>query len=339
MVFIERRSSPACATVHPRRVKLMLSRVAESLYWMSRYTERAVNVGRFVDVNLHLLLDMPGLLAGQWEALIKITGDEEDFRKRYNHSTDQNVIEFLTFDQKNPNSIISCITAARSKARSMREILSSETWEELNIFFLNLTSSDSQQRANENPAEFFREVRRAGHSITGAMAETMSYEEAWHFACIGQLLERADKTTRILDLKYFLLLPNVTDVGTPTDDIHWSAILRSANAFEMYRKVHGRVTSEHIIQFLMLNAEFPRSIHFCLNNAESSLRAITGTPYKQYRNPAERRLGQLVSELDYTDYKEVIANGLHQFLDDLQGKLNTVDDSMYKTFFSFERPL
>ena len=340
----------------------MLSRAAESLYWMSRYIERAAGVGRCVDVNLRLLLDLPGLFdlsEGQWDAVVRITGDYDVFNRRYAAAPDdpdtasfrvfdqaadtllgqlgvnaQNAIQFLAFDRENPNSIASCVAAARENARSIREILSAEAWEELNVFYLDVTASDARRRALVNPAEFFRGVRRAGHAMAGIMIETMSRGEAWHFSRLGRLLERADQTTRILDLKYFLLLPGAEAVGTAVDDIHWMAILRTAGAFAMYRKVYGRVSADRIVSFLVLDAQFPRSVRYCVNKAEISLRAITGTPHKTFRNPAERRLGRLASELDYTDAQEAIASGLHQFLDGVQVKLNETGGSIFETFFA-----
>lgn len=314
----------------------MLSRVADSIYWMSRYIERAENVSRFVDINLHLLLDLPETFEGQWGALVKITGDQEEFESRFESPSDDNVIQFLTFDRDNPNSIISCVSTARENARSIREIISSETWEALNEFYLSLYAPGSQQQARENPHDFFRDVRRAGHLLEGVMAQTMSQGEAYHFSRMGRLLERADKTTRILDIKYFLLLPDASDVGTPIDDLHWSAVLRSASAFEMYRKVHGRVTANRIIHFLVLDAEFPRSVRYCLHNAEISLHSITGTPHRSFRNPAERGLGRLCSELDYTDDRDIIRVGLHEFLDDLQIKLNDAGGLIRETFFELK---
>lgn len=314
----------------------MLSRVAESTYWMARYIERAENVSRFVDVNLHLLLDLPDVFEGQWEALVQITGDEPDFNKRYQAASDDNVIQFLTFDRDNPNSIVSCVTTARENARSIREILTTDAWEALNEFYLRVTAPRAQRSAHENPHEFFRAVRRAGHQIEGAMYQTMSRGEPWHFARVGRLLERADKTTRILDIKYFLLLPEVSDIGTPIDDLHWSAVLRSASAFEMYRKAHGQVAANRIIKFLLLDSDFPRSVHYCLLNADDSLHAISGSPLRSFRNESERRLGQLVSELDYTDHREILRTGLHEYLDGLQMKLIDVGAALHETFFALK---
>ncbi len=314
----------------------MLSRVAESTYWMARYIERAENVARFVDVNLHLLLDLPETFEGQWEALVHITGDEPDFKKRYDDASDENVIQFLTFDRDNPNSIVSCVSAARENARSVRDILTTDAWEALNEFYLSVTSSSAQKAARDDPHEFFSEVRRSGHRIEGAMSQTMSRGEPWHFARVGRLLERADKTTRILDIKYFLLLPDVSDVGTAIDDLHWSAVLRSASAFEMYRKSHGQVAAHRIIRFLLLDADFPRSVHYCLLNADDSLHAISGSPQRGFRNECERCLGLLVSELDYTDDREILRSGLHEYLDGMQAKLIDVGAALNKTFFELK---
>lgn len=314
----------------------MLSRVAESIYWMARYVERADNTARFVDVNLHLLLDLPEDFTGQWDALVKITGDAEDFESRYAAYTGENVIQFLAFDRENPNSILSAVSAARENARSIREILTEETWEALNEFYLSLHGPGAGQHAVENPHDFFRGVRRAGNLIEGVMSQTMSHGEAWHFARLGRSLERADKTTRILDIKYFLLLPDVTNVGQPIDDLHWSAVLRSASAFEMYRRIHGRVLAAEIIQFLILDENFPRSVRHCLIAAEESLHRISGNSQRGFRNSAERSVGQLVAELDFTDQRDILDMGLHEFLDMLQLKLNSAGECIFETFFALK---
>ena len=227
-----------------------------------------------------------------------------------------------------------CVGAARECARSVREIISSETWEAVNEFYLSLNRRYAHRRAVRDPHEFFRRVRKSSHLIEGAMSETMSRGEAWHFSRVGRSLERADKTTRILDIKYFLLLPELSLVGTPIDDLHWNAVLRSASAFEMYRKMHGRVSPKRIVQFLVLDGEFPRSVRFCLLEAERSLHAITGTPGRSFSNSAEKLIGQLVSELDYTDQDAIMSAGLHQTLDSLQAKMNVVGDAVGETFFS-----
>ena len=187
----------------------MLSRVADSIFWMNRYIERAENVARFISVNLHLLLDLPEIFEGQWGALVEITGDKQGFHERYGHADQQSVIDFLVFDAENPNSIVSCVSAARENARSVREIISSETWEAVNEFYLDMRDSSAQGKIQQDPHAFLRSVSRSSHLIEGVLSETTSRSEGWHFARMGRSLERADKTTRILDIKYFLLLPDL----------------------------------------------------------------------------------------------------------------------------------
>src|SRR5262245_49192166 len=203
----------------------MLSRVAQSIYWMSRYVERAENVARFVDVNHHLLLDLPSVGGEQWQPLVLTTGDRALFMERYGGFTRDNVIRFLTFDGSNPNSIISCLTAARENARSIRETISSEMWEQVNHFYLLVNSMAGQTDWMDAPYQFFSDVKKASHLFDGIAMTTLSHGDAWYFYQLGRLLERADKTSRILDVKYFLLLPSVADVGSSFDDIQWAAVL------------------------------------------------------------------------------------------------------------------
>jgi uncharacterized alpha-E superfamily protein len=316
----------------------MLSRVADSIYWMSRYTERAENVARFIDVNLQLMLDGPSGEGQQWEPLVSTTGDHEVFSKRYGAATEQNVIHFLTFDPENPNSILSCVRAARENARTIREIISSEMWLQLNKFYWTVTAAAEKSRALNNPHDFFTEVKNANHLFNGVTAATMTHGEPWHFFHMGQMLERADKTSRILDVKYFILLRSVQDVGTPFDDIQWAAVLRSASAFEMYRKRHGRISPKNVVQFLLLDREFPRSIHFCLLAARDSLHAISGTPAGTFRNTPEKMLGQLCSDLSFASVDEIISDGLHEYFDDLQTRLNQVGAGIFETFLAFRTP-
>ena len=317
----------------------MLSRVAESIYWMSRYVERAENVARFVDVNLNLMLDSPSGADQQWQPLVNITGDHESFDKHYpGGPTQQNVIQFLTFDPENPNSILSCLRAARENARSVREIISSEMWLQLNTFYLMVNSAASSGKGFESPHEFFTEVKLSSHLFTGITDATMTHGEAWHFSRLGRILERADKTSRILDVKYFILLRSVADVGTPIDDVQWAAVLRSASAFEMYRKRHGRISPKAIVEFLLLDSEFPRAIRFCLDAARESLYAISGTPVGTYRHPLEKLFGQLCSDLAYAHVDEIMKQGLHEYLDSLQTQINLASTGIYERFLAKRMP-
>jgi uncharacterized alpha-E superfamily protein len=312
----------------------MLSRVADSIYWMSRYVERAENVARFVDVNLNLMLDFSGRAEQQWQPIVDISGDTEDFAERYGEATESSVIRFLTFDTKNPNSILSCIRAARENARSVREIISSAMWEHLNQSYLMLAASSARRGEFSDPHELFALVKTASQTFTGITDTTMTHNEGWHFCRLARQLERADKTSRILDVKYFLLLPTVDAVGTTVDDVQWAAVLRSASAFEMYHKRHGRIAPARIVEFLLLDYDFPRAIHHALKAARESVHAITGTPTAMFRGPVEQVLGLLCSELAYAQVDELIAGGLHEYLDGLQTKMNQVGTHIHETFFS-----
>jgi uncharacterized alpha-E superfamily protein len=314
----------------------MLSRVADSIYWLNRYIERAENIARFADVNFNLILDSPSGITQQWFPLVQTTGDTPYFQEKYGQPTADNVIHFLTFDRAYSNSIISCLQSARENARSVREIISSEMWEEINSFYMMVRDAANQQNLS-NLADFFAEVKMKGHLFAGVMDATMTHNEGWHFGYMGRLLERADKTSRILDVKYFILLPSVNDVGTPLDEIQWMSLLKSASAYEMYRKrKQHRITPMGVAEFLILDREFPRSIHFCLLQAERSLHEITGTPAGTWCNPVERVLGRLRSELDYITIEDIFNTGLHEFMDHLQQQVNSVGKSIFETYFDLQ---
>ncbi len=317
----------------------MLSRVADSIYWMSRYVERAENVARFVEVNLQLMLDDASGDGQQWGPLVNTTGDHEAFAERHGEATQENVLQFLTFDAANPNSILSCVRTARENARTIREIISSEMWLQLNKFYLMVTAAaDKRSGALSNPGDFFTEVKNANHLFNGITAATMTHGEPWHFFHMGRMLERADKTSRMLDVKYFILLRSAQDIGTPFDDIQWAAVLRSASAFEMYRKRHGRISPRGVVEFLLLDREFPRAIHFSLLAARDSLHKISGTPLGTFRYSPEKLLGQLCSDLAFTSVDEIVNAGLHEYLDDLQTRMNQVGAGIFETFFALKTP-
>jgi uncharacterized alpha-E superfamily protein len=211
-------------------------------------------------------------------------------------------------------------------------------WLQLNKFYLVVTAAAENSSAQASPYEFFTEVKNASHLFNGLAAATMTHGEPWHFYQMGMMLERADKTSRILDVKYFILLRSVQDVGTPFDDIQWAAVLRSASAFEMYRKRHGRIAPKSIVEFLLLDREFPRAIHFCLLATRDSFHAISGTPAGTFRHSPEKLLGQLCSDLSFTSVDEVINSGLHEYLDHLQTQMNQVGAGIYETFFALKTP-
>jgi len=311
----------------------MLSRVAESVFWMARYIERVENIARFVEVNQHLTVDLGEDLANQWQPLVYTTGDYAAFEPRHGRPTRENVLRFLTFDRENPNSILSCLQRARENARIVREVISAAVWEELNIFYLMVrdAAGESEEALDH---DFYHRVKRSSHLLVGVADATMSHGEAWHFSRLGRFLERADKTSRILDVKYFILLPSAADVGTSLDIVQWSALLKSASALEVYRRLHGRISPQRVVEFLVLDRDFPRAMRFCVLRAEQSLRIISGAPAGAYANPAERDLGRLREDLDTIGIGEIIPHGLHQFIDDFQDRLNGVGGAIHASFFA-----
>ena len=311
----------------------MLSRVADSIYWLNRYIERAENVARFVEVNLNLLMDNPVGMEQQWEPLIAVTGDRELFRSRYAQATAENVLDFLTFDETSPNSIRACVRAARENARSVRETISSEMWEQVNAFYLEVEAA-AQARDSRDSYTFYSEVKMASHRFAGVMDATLSWNESWQFGKLGRLIERADKTARILDVKYFLLLPSPQEVGTPIDNLQWIALLKSASAYEMYRKTEHLVSPAGVAKFLILDRHFPRSIKFCLTQAEGALTQIAGSGASNVPLSSQRALGRLRAELEYITLDEIFEGGLHEFLDNFQLRLNHVGDCIYNNFIA-----
>lgn len=256
----------------------MLSRVADSIYWMNRYIERAENGSRFIDVNLRLMLDMPSGADEQWEPLLHATGDYQAFQERFSDPSRENVVAFVAFDANNPNSIFSCVREARENARTVRQIITAEMWEQINTFYLTMRSAANAGTMPGGPHEFFTGVKMAGHLFEGITDATMSHGEGWHFGRLGRLLERANMTSRILDVMYFNLLPDMQDVGGHVDDVRWTAVLNAASAFEMYRQRFGPIAPNRVADFLILDRDFPRSIKSCVTNADESLHAISNSP-------------------------------------------------------------
>jgi uncharacterized alpha-E superfamily protein len=320
----------------------LLSRVADAVYWMNRYVERAENVARFVDVNLQLTLDSPWIAEGAspWAPLVAATGDHALFEERYGAPTQESVMRFLTFDRAYPSSILSCLRAARENARSVREVISSEMWAQLNEMHLALQEASRDPRsALASPGELYGGIKQGCHAFVGTTYLTMTHNEAWHFGRLGRLLERADKTSRIVDVKCFVL-NHETARRTPgvIDEIQWAALLKSASAFEMYRKRHGRITPERVVAFLLVESKFPRSVRYGVTKAERSLHAITGSPLESRRLAPEARLAAVREELASTDPRALLAEGLHEWLDALQTKLNGVGEAIFEEFLA-SRPV
>jgi uncharacterized alpha-E superfamily protein len=298
---------------------------------MSRYIERAENVARCIDVNISLTLDLGEEWADQWAPLVNTTGDHELFARLYGEPTRENVLRFLTFDDKNPNSIFSCVLTARRNARTVREALSLAMWEELNRFYLLLRE---RRAAGDPDLTIYEHVKRASQLLVGVMDTTQSHKEAWHFSRLARLLERADQTSRMLDVKYYILLPTLQDVGTSLDIAQWSALLKSASALQMYRRTFHRIVPTRVVEFLVFDRDFPRSMRYCVSRAENSLHRITGTPPDVISTRAEQELGRVRADLEFAQVDEIMRKGLHEFLDDFQDRLNSAGEAISASFFA-----
>ncbi|MGB0768208.1 MAG: alpha-E domain-containing protein [Phycisphaeraceae bacterium] len=306
---------------------------------MARYVERADHLARFIDVTREFVLDVPSARSSQWEPLISVTGDGALFAERYDEASAENVIRFLTVDGSYPNSMVSSINAARENARSVREVIASEMWEQLNDFYQWFNREIRVGMLLRSPSDFYRMVMQQCMLFHGVSDETMSRDLGWHFLNLGRQLERSDKISRLLDVKYFTLLPNVRDVNSPIDDLQWSSLLRSVSGFEMYRKRYQEIDAQHVVDFLVLDRKFPRSIQYCLFEAEKSLHAITGCPIGSFGCLPEQLMGRLCADLTYTGVDSIIGNGLHEFIDDLQVRLNQIGDAIFERFFAIPQPV
>lgn len=319
----------------------MLSRVADSCFWMSRYMERAETNARLLDVNMQLLLDFqdqePNVTRKHWEPILATLEDQELFQEVNPERVDSDsVMEFVTFEKRNPNSIFSCIASAREIARTVREQITSEMWEQLNKIYLYLREEQARTDFNNSPFEFYQGLVEGIHLFEGTTDATMTHGEGWLFLQAGKFLERADSTSRVLDIKYHIILPRGEQVGGNVDLTQWNAVLRSCSALEAYLKVYsGALKAWDVAEFLIFHRSFPRSIHFCIEHLDITLHRLSGVGERSFSNDAERLSGLLRSNLDYSTVSEVFAYGLHQYLDETQKKLNEISDSLVKTYCSW----
>ena len=315
----------------------MLSRVADSLYWMSRYIERAENNARIAEVNLQIVLDLtnqPGAdLTQQWDPMISTLEEIELFTSLYPTPDGKAAIDFVSLQKKNPNSIVSCVTRARENARTTSEQISSEMWEQINRLYLFVKSDTAKRLVRASPYEFFKRVITGSHLFQGITDATMTHGEGWDFIKIGKLLERADCTSRILDIKYHLLLPSGEKVGGNIDTVQWMSVLRCCSALEAYRKIYfGQVAPWKVAEFIITHSGFPRSIRFCVDCFESALHHISGSNETKYANEAERLSGRLRSDLDYATIGDIFQFGLHEYLEQTQDRLAEINHAIFDAY-------
>lgn len=318
----------------------MLSRVAHLAYWMARYLERAENSARIVDVNTQLVLDADGLRisdAQAWEPILFVLGDDKLFGKIHATASEESVIDFVLFEPRNPNSIVSSINTARENARCIREQLSGETWERINRLYLDVRVMTMADYHALGSGELLNRIRTSIQQFYGVAASMLPRNETWQFYELGRFLERADNTSRLIDVKYFSLLPSVRDVGGTLDAVQWGAVLRSCSAFEAFRKSRrGQISAERVIDYLILDEYFPRSIRFAITQAEEAARKITRDTDHHFSNNPTRVLGRLRADFDYTVLADIIGQGLHEWIDHLQVKISSVHDEVQSTFFFYD---
>jgi uncharacterized alpha-E superfamily protein len=311
----------------------MLSRVASTLYWMSRYVERAENTARVLDVTwrMSLLVKEPRLKDQEWFAPLNITGTFFPFSGRHNVVCAREVLHFMALDPENPSSIYACARQARENARSVRGSITSEMWEVLNSTWLEMQSMEEERVEARGISAFFDWVKERSHLFRGVTFGTMHRDDAYEFTRLGTHMERADSTARILDVKYHVLLPSVKDVGGAVDYYQWSAVLRSVAAFESYRKVYRDViTPLKLAELLILRDDIPRSLRFCLAQVCGTLAKVQNSQSKE----TLRRAGEVLAGLQYGRISDIFAGGLHEYLTAFLDSMQDLSRHIQGSFFA-----
>lgn len=290
----------------------MLSRTADHLYWMSRYTERAENIARLLEVSYRMSLQVPNAQHGYWGAALGINGLEEAYRAKYGAIQASNVLRFMSVDLENPSSILACLRAARENCHAVRGTVTSEVWETVNTTWLEACESVQTlpQGAIQGSelSKYFEWVKFRSHLSRGVTVGTMLQDEAFHFIRLGTFLERADNTARLLDVKFDELAPQSSAAG---EYYEWSALLRSVSGFEIYRKVYrDMITPQRVAELLILREDMPRSLHACMKEVHQ----ILGLVANARSHETLRRAGALYSHLRYGRIEDIEAHGQHAML-------------------------
>ncbi|MBD3892323.1 alpha-E domain-containing protein [Hydrogenophaga sp.] len=314
----------------------MLSRTADHLFWMSRYTERAENTARMLDVNHQTaLLPLSAVVAQQgWEGLLAISELVPLYTARHGAAiAPRQVLDFMVRDENNPSSIVACLRAARENARAVRGVLTTELWETQNQTWLEMTRLLGSDEFERDPGRFFEWVKYRSHLSRGVAVGTMLQDEAFHFYRMGSFLERADNTARLLDVKFHAAQNDffgaVRETEQEYDFYHWSAILRSVSGFEVYRKVYRDVISpERVAELLILRADMPRSLAASLNEVVNNLSVVAN----DHSGETLRRAGKLKADLQYARIDEILATGLHAFLTQFLDRVNELGRRISKDF-------
>ena len=313
----------------------MLSRTADHLFWMSRYTERAENTARLLDVNYQtsLLPQSEAVALVGWQGLISISELLPDYTKRYGDIRARDVMDFMVKDEANPSSIVSCLGAARENARAVRGTLTTEVWETLNQTWIEVRRMIKAGEFERDSGQFFEWVKFRSHLSRGVTVGTMLMDEALYFMRLGTFLERADNTARLVDVKFHAVESDFFGTASEKDQeydfYHWSAILRSVSGFEIYRKVYRDVIKpERVAELLILRPDMPRSLHASLNEVVSNLAMVASDPDSE----TQRRAGKLRAELKYGRIDEILATGLHAYLTQFLDRVNDLGMHISRDF-------
>jgi uncharacterized alpha-E superfamily protein len=311
---------------------MMLSRIADSLFWIGRYMERADNTARILDVNYHMLLEQPpDTYKLRWDPLITITGERIRFYQKYDEAVARTAFDFLGYSEDNPNSIAQCIINARENARTIRDRISRELWEDINGLYHKINKLRDE---GEDLARFCDAVKRGGHRFHGVCDATMPRDEGWHFLQAGCALERAEMTARILDVHYHQLLEG-PQVLNDARSHAWMAVLKSVAAYEFYKRQYTQIEPEKVAELLLLDARHPRSVRFNLGVLQNSLYAISESVPGTYANEAERLTGRTHEQLTYDSIDEIFSRGLHSYLEELQLTCRTIGAKVTEAYLYY----
>jgi uncharacterized alpha-E superfamily protein len=306
----------------------VLARVVENVYWLARYLERAENTARIIGVNTNLLLDLPAGYAPGWLPLVDISGGRELFDSVHRRAEERDVVNFLIADANNPGSIVSSLRTARENARTLREVLPSEAWELLNSFFAEFTHDLATGLTKRARFAFLRRIVIALQSLAGILDGTMNRNDAYTFLTLGRNLERADMTSRIVDVRSAQLLPDTTPELRPFETVQWMSVLKSLSGYQMYRlRMRTRVHRADVLQFLLRDDEFPRACQFCLTRVAQSLQALPRS------GPVVDALAAARDFLASADLATTDQPGLHQLIDHLQLHIIDVHDGIAQFYF------
>ncbi len=313
----------------------MLSRTADHLFWMARYTERAENTARMLDVNYQtsLLPQSAAVAQAGWEGIVSISELDDSYAAWASSVNAKDVMNFMVKNETNSSSIVSCIQQARENARAVRGTLTTEVWETINQTWLELQRKLKAGDFEEDPGKFFEWVKYRSHLSRGVTVGTMLMDESLNFIRLGTFLERADNTARLLDVKFHALQSDFYGAANEKDQeldfYHWSAILRSVSAFEIYRKVYRNViTPERVAELLMLRADMPRSLHASLNAVVENLNLVANAQSQD----TQRTAGKLRADLQFGHIDEILATGLHAYLTQFLDRINTLGAKISKDF-------